>query len=375
MKKIKIACVVGTRPEIIKMAVLFHYLKKHCDWAEPVLINTAQHRNLLDDMLEVFDLTPDIDLNVMVEDQSLGYLTAELCYKLTDVFQKLPCDVVLSAGDTSTVMLSALIAFYFQIPYGHVEAGLRTDHRNNPFPEEMHRLLTAQLSQWHFAPTQAEKLNLIKENINEKNIFVTGNPVIDALHWVLENRKVNKKHNGGRFVLVTIHRRENFGNNLANFIAAIKTLCKKYPDLKFVFPVHPNPKVKKTVYAELEGIKQVQLLEPLKYDEFIHLMQDCYLVMTDSGGLQEEAPALKKPLVILRDTTERHAVIDLELAILAGVDELSVVDAVSYILDNPQVYKSMARGLSPYGDGLSARHIALIIEEKIKQLKKNDNRN
>lgn len=369
MKKLKIACVVGTRPEIIKMAVLFHYLQEHCDWAEPVLINTAQHRNLLDDMLEVFDLKPDIDLNVMMNDQSLGNLTAELSSKLTTTFQDQHFDAVLSAGDTSTVLLSALMAFYFKIPYGHVEAGLRTCHRDNPFPEEMHRRLTAQLSRWHFAPTQAEKLNLLKENIPEEDIFITGNPVIDALHWVLDNRSLKIKPPPGRYILVTIHRRENFGKNLDNFLAAIKTLCKKYPDLTFVFPVHPNPKVKNKVYATLEGIEQVHLSEPLKYDEFIHLMQHCYLVMTDSGGLQEEAPALKKPLVVLRENTERHAVIDLELAILSGVDELSVVDAVSYILDNPQVYERMARGLSPYGDGLSARHIAMLLEAKLKPAK------
>ncbi len=365
MKTFKIACVIGTRPEIIKMAVLFHYLKKHCDWAEPMLINTAQHRDLLDDMLEAFELTPDVDLNVMMDNQSLGHLTGELCIKLDGLFQAEHFDLVISAGDTSTVLVSALIAFYFQIPYAHIEAGLRTCHRNSPFPEEINRRLVAQLAQWHFAPTQTEKLNLIKENVPEKDIFITGNPVIDALHWVLEHQKVEKKMNGECFILVTIHRRENFGKNLSNFLAAIKTLCRKYPDLKFVFPVHPNPKVRKHVYAELEDIQQVSLLPPLKYNEFVHLMQESYLIMTDSGGLQEEAPALKKPLVVLRENTERHAIIDLDLGILSGVDELSVVDSVSYILDNPAVYERMARGLSPYGDGLTARHIALIIESKL----------
>lgn len=364
-----IGCIVGTRPEIIKMAPIVYKLQD-CSWAHPVLINTAQHRNLLDDMLELFSLSPDYDLNIMTANQSLAILTSKLCAKLENLLQQHQFDILLGAGDTTTVFVASLIAFYNQIPFGHIEAGLRTYNTREPFPEEINRVITAPLSTWHFAPTILEKENLLRENIPFSKIIVTGNPVIDSLYWVLKHKpQKNLWADLENIIVVTAHRRENFGN-LQNICSAIIELSKQFNHLNFVFPVHPNPNVQQQVEKQLKGYPRIHLLHPLKYDEFAHLMQLAILILTDSGGIQEEAPALNKPVLVLRNITERPAILSEGVGLLVGTNPDNIIRAVTELLTNKTLYSSMSRGVSPYGDGKAADRIIASLEESFETYKK-----
>lgn len=356
-KQFIIGCIIGTRPEVIKMAPIIFKLKS-CRWAKVFVINTAQHRSLLDDMLGLFDLTPDADLDSMTADQSLGTLTGNLCTKLDALVKSHHFDALLAAGDTTTVFVSSLIAFYHHIPFGHVEAGLRTYNREEPFPEEINRILTAPLATWHFAPTLLEQENLLRENIAAEKIVVTGNPVIDALKWVLDNKTSGQTvAQWPNTIIVTAHRRENFGEHVKNICQAVIDLSIKFPHLNFVLPVHPNPHVQHDIFLLLNKKPRIHLLAPLRYDEFAHLMNQSLLVLTDSGGVQEEAPALRKPVVVLRDITERPAIINEGLGILVGANTQRIVDTVSELLTNQELYAKMSRGISPYGDGHAATRI------------------
>jgi UDP-N-acetylglucosamine 2-epimerase (non-hydrolysing) len=360
-KKVVIGCVIGTRPELIKMAPVIFKLQES-DWAEVKFINTAQHRGLLDDMLSIFSLKPDIDLNIMVHNQSLGELTGNLCKKLDILVKEQNFDALLAVGDTTTVFVAALIAFYHNIPYGHIEAGLRTQDVRSPFPEEINRLLTAPLAQWHFAPTKTEQNNLLKEQISASKILITGNPVIDALYWVLEHRPVKAEWlQIPNIIVVTAHRRENFGVNLQNICQAVLELSQRFKHMNFVIPVHPNPNVQQDVLVNLADKPGVHLLPPLQYDEFAHLMNRSVLIMTDSGGIQEEAPALHKPVLVLRDNTERPEVVNAGVGLLVGTKKHKIVEAVSQLLEDSSLYKSMAKGISPYGDGHAAERIVACI--------------
>jgi UDP-N-acetylglucosamine 2-epimerase (non-hydrolysing) len=335
-----------------------------CSWATVTLINTAQHRELLDDMLSIFRLKPDFDLNIMQENQSLSELTAHLCTKLDELFSTHRFDAVLGVGDTTSVMVASLIAFYHKISFGHIEAGLRTFDRYQPFPEEVNRTLISKLATWHFVPTQTEQENLLKENISSQTIFVTGNTVIDALYWTLEHTQPNTTFSSfKRYIIVTAHRRENFGEGLKSICNAIITLSKRFTDVDFIIPVHPNPNVKRVVSELLAHQSRIHLVSSLKYDEFAHLMQHCMLILTDSGGIQEEAPALHKPVIVMREVTERPAIIDAGVGVLAGTHTEEIVNAVSTLLTDNNLYEKMSNGLSPYGDGHAARRIVEILRK------------
>ena len=364
-KQFVIGCIVGTRPEVIKMAPIIFQLKA-CSWAKVFIINTAQHRNLLDDMLELFDLHPDADLDCMTDNQSLSGLTGTLCHTLDNLVKNNHFDALLAAGDTTTVLVSSLIAFYHHIPFGHIEAGLRTYNSQEPFPEEINRVLTAPLATWHFAPTALEKDNLERENINPTKIIVTGNPVIDALYWTLKNKPYpDSLDQWSNMVIVTAHRRENFGESIKNICQAVLKLSNQYPHVNFVFPVHPNPKVHDDISRLLNDKPGIHLLSPLRYDEFAHLMNQSLLLLTDSGGIQEEAPALNKPVLVLRNVTERPAIISEAVGMLVGTDTNNIVKAVSELLTNQKRYDEMARGVSPYGDGCAAEHIVNFLEKHL----------
>ncbi|HGF0818521.1 TPA: non-hydrolyzing UDP-N-acetylglucosamine 2-epimerase, partial [Legionella pneumophila] len=364
-KHFVIGCIIGTRPEVIKMAPIIFKLKA-CSWAKVFIINTAQHRSLLDDMLGLFDLTPDADLDCMTNDQSLGELTGTLCKKLDVLVKKYRFDVLLAAGDTTTVFVSSLVAFYNHIRFGHVEAGLRTYNSREPFPEEINRILTAPLATWHFAPTELEKENLVRENIAPSKIIVTGNSVIDALYWVLKNKPdPHSFRQWSNIIIVTAHRRENFGDNIRNICEAIIGLSKQFKHVNFVFPVHPNPHVQNDILLLLNEKPGIHLLPPLRYDEFAHLMNQSLLILTDSGGIQEEAPALNKPVVVLRNVTERPAIITEGVGILVGTDKKQIIMTVSELLTNKKLYSKMARGVSPYGDGYTAERVISFLKQKL----------
>lgn len=363
-ERLVFGCIIGTRPEVIKMAPVISKLKA-CGWVDVFVINTAQHRSLIDDMLSLFDLTPDADLDCMMVDQSLGQLTGNLCNKLENLVKKHHFDALLAAGDTTTVFASSLIAFYHHIPFGHIEAGLRTYNSKMPFPEEINRILVAPLATWHFAPTELEKNNLLCENIAPYKIIVTGNPVIDALHWVLENKPdTHSFSEWPNIIIVTAHRRENFGDNIKNICKAVIELSCKFKDVNFVFPVHPNPRVQNDINLLLKDKPGVHLLPPLRYDEFAHLMSHSLLILTDSGGIQEEAPALNIPVLVLRSTTERPAIITEGVGFLVGTDKEHIIEKVSELLTNKDLYSKMASGVSPYGDGNTSERIVNFLKKQ-----------
>ncbi len=367
-QKIHIACIVGTRPQIIKIAPVFFKLKAS-SWAKPFLVNTAQHRGLLDGMLETFKLKPDFDFNLMRKNQSLAKLDSHLCIKLDDFLSRHKFQAILAVGDTTTVLFSALIAFYHKVPFGHIEAGLRTFDKYQPFPEEINRVLEAPLATWHFAPTKDEKKNLMHENIDKNSIFVTGNTVIDALYWILKNSKKKSlpiSSTRRRMVVVTTHRRENHGKILVNICKAILILSHRFTNIDFILPVHPNPNVQKVIEKHLSHQSNIQLIAPLKYDAFAHLMERSTLMLTDSGGIQEEASALHKPVVIMRNCTERPAIIEKGLGLLAGNQTKSIVAAVSKLLTNQALYQKMIGKSSPYGDGHAAKAIVAILKKSLK---------
>lgn len=358
---IKVMTVFGTRPEAIKMAPLALELKKYSE-IEPLVCVTAQHRQMLDQVLDIFKIKPDYDLDIMKERQTLAGITTKVLEGLDDVLKESKPDIILVHGDTSTTFAGSLAAFYNQIKVGHVEAGLRTFDKYSPFPEEMNRRLTGAIADIHFSPTMKNKKNLLREGISEDNIFITGNTVIDALKTtVREDYKFSDKtlenldFKNRRVIIVTAHRRENLGKPLENICLAIRYIVEKYPDTEVVYPVHLNPSVREVAFKILNDVPRVHLIEPVTVDELHNAMSRCYMVMTDSGGLQEEAPALAKPVLVLRRETERPEAVDAGTVKIAGVDKDEIIQLACDLLDNKTSYEKMAHAANPYGDGEASR--------------------
>ncbi|WP_237886268.1 non-hydrolyzing UDP-N-acetylglucosamine 2-epimerase [Pseudomonas sp. PGPR40] len=360
----KIMCTVGTRPEAIKMAPVILALKQQ-PWAEVRVLATAQHRHMLDQVMTFFGIVPDIDLNIMKPNQTLTELTARLLLELDKVLLEEKPDVVLAQGDTTTVFAMALACFYRRIPFGHVEAGLRTWDMQNPFPEEANRVLAGRLTRWHFAPTESSKANLLREGIPDQDITVTGNTVIDALLMTAAKDLTLgiELDDSKRLILVTSHRRENFGAPFLEICRALKTLAESNSDVQILYPVHPNPNVKDVAYNVLGNTPNIILCEPLDYAPFIAAMKKAYLIISDSGGVQEEAPALGIPVLVLRDETERPEAVDMGVVKLVGPNHDPILKEAQTLLDNPAAYKAMARGVSPYGDGKGAERIVAVLKE------------
>jgi UDP-N-acetylglucosamine 2-epimerase (non-hydrolysing) len=373
MSKKKIMLVFGTRPEAIKMAPLFYALKKRADEFQTLLCVTAQHRQMLDQVLKVFDLTPDIDLNIMKAGQDLFDVTAAVLTEMRWVLKEYKPDALLVHGDTTTTLASAMAGFYAGVPVGHVEAGLRTHDLYAPFPEEFNRQVAGKVARWHFAPTAYSRDNLLNERVPEPHITVTGNTVIDALLWVLDRIESDEGRKAAlsgflderlpfdwtreRFVLITGHRRENFGDGFMQICEALKTLAERYADVHFVYPVHLNPNVQQPVNSILKGLPNVHLIDPLDYEPFVFLLKHAHIVLTDSGGIQEEAPSLGKPVLVMRDVTERPEAVHAGTVRLVGADRARIVANVTELLDNEQSYLSMARAHNPYGDGKACERI------------------
>lgn len=368
----KILLVFGTRPEAIKMAPLVKALQKDTIHFETRVCVTAQHRQMLDQVLEVFGITPEYDLNIMAPNQDLFDITSRVLTGLRDVLKEFRPDTVLVHGDTTTSMAASLAAFYLQIPVGHVEAGLRTYNMLSPWPEEMNRQVTDRICTYYFAPTEQSKKNLLQENIEEKKIFITGNTVIDALLMAVEiiastpgmEEKVAKELQekgytiGEReYILVTGHRRENFGDGFLHICKAIKELATLHPEMDIVYPVHLNPNVQKPVYELLSGVENVYLISPLDYLPFIYAMQHSTLLLTDSGGVQEEAPSLGKPVLVMRDTTERPEAVEAGTVKLVGTDAEAIVTNVTALLKDKEMYRRMSETHNPYGDGRACERI------------------
>ena len=362
-KKIKIMPIFGTRPEAIKMAPVIAELNKSPEF-ETVVVVTAQHREMLDQVLELFKITPAFDLNIMSNGQTLSQITARVLEGMDTILESVRPDMVLVHGDTTTTFAAALAAYYRKIPTGHVEAGLRTLNKYSPYPEEMNRKLAGSLSDLHFAPTQSAKENLIREGISSERIIITGNTVIDALLGVVgltydfsgtQLEAVDFEHK--RVILITSHRRENIGNPMIEIFTAVKNIITANQDVEVVFPVHKNPIVRGIANDILKGLDRVHLVEPLDYLPFANLMGRCYMIMTDSGGIQEEAPSLGKPVLVLRDTTERPEALNAGTAKLAGTDAGSIVTHVKRLLDDKVEYARMANAANPYGDGKAANRI------------------
>ena len=362
LNMLKVMTIFGTRPEAIKMAPVVKALAEAPDM-DPIVTVTAQHRDMLDQVLRLFDITPDYDLNIMSPGQTLYDVTDRALMGLKSVLEEAKPDVVLVHGDTTTTFAGALASFYQEIPVGHVEAGLRTGNIYSPFPEEMNRKLTGSLATYHFAPTSSSESNLVKENINQDHLYVTGNTVIDALattvreDYVFEEEAINALDSTKRIVLVTTHRRENLGEPMRHVYGAIRQLVEEFEDIQIVFPVHKNPKVRQVVQEELGTVERVTLIDPLDYEPFANLMAKSYLILTDSGGIQEEAPALGKPVLVLRDTTERPEAVTAGTVRLVGTDKDAVHDAAYELLHDEDAYKIMSNSVNPYGDGQASRRI------------------
>ena len=372
--------VFGTRPEAIKMAPLVKEFQKHPETFKTVVCVTGQHRQMLDQVLQLFEITPDYDLNIMKQGQDLYDVTARVLTGMRDVLKEAQPDVVLVHGDTTTSTAAALAAFYQQIPVGHVEAGLRTHNIYSPWPEEMNRQITGRIATYNFAPTPLSKANLLREATNEDSITVTGNTVIDALYWVVNKIKedktlnselqallaqagydVNRLADGKKLVLITGHRRENFGDGFINMCTAIKDLTLKYPDVDFVYPMHLNPNVRKPIHEvfgeNLNDLGNMFFIEPLEYLSFVYLMEKSNIVLTDSGGIQEEAPGLGKPVLVIRDTTERPEALEAGTVKLVGTNYEKIIAEVSALLDDQAHYNTMSKAVNPYGDGLACGRI------------------
>lgn len=369
MDRRRIVVVMGTRPEAIKLAPVVYELKRRSDVLETQVLVTAQHRQLLDQVLALFKIEPDIDLNLMQHDQALSHLTARLLHKLDHALKKAKPDLLLVQGDTTTVFAAALAAFYNQISVGHVEAGLRSDDRYNPFPEEINRRVTTALTEFHFAPTPLAKRKLLREGIPEAKIVITGNTVVDAMARILRADSIQASMSSQslplqnrRVIFVTSHRRESWGQSLQNICLALVDLVNAFPDLAVVYPVHPNPNVRRTVEHLLSGRERVFLCEPFDYFTTLDLMRRSYLVLTDSGGIQEEAPSLNVPVLVLRQTTERPEACMAGLAKLVGTSREAIVTEASRLLTNPVAYRAMAKGINPFGDGRAAQRIGDALE-------------
>ena len=366
MSKIKVLTVFGTRPEAIKMAPLVKELEKHPDKIESIVCVTAQHRQMLDQVLELFKIKPDFDLNIMKPNQDLWTITSDVLLLMKDVFEKSKPDIVLVHGDTTTSMAAALSAFYAKIPVGHVEAGLRTFDKHYPFPEEINRVFADAVCTYHFAPTDTSVDNLIKSAIPKDHIYKTGNTVIDALLHTVENNKTDLSYIGLnpelKTILLTSHRRENFGEPIRNICKAVLELVEKNKDIQ---AVHLNPNVQKPVKELLNGKERIHLIEPMEYAPFSSLMKEAHIIMTDSGGVQEEAPSLGKPVLVLRSTTERPEAVEYGTVKLAGTDRDKIVAEVQNLLDNETEYKKMSEASNPYGDGLASKRITDIIIKEL----------
>lgn len=372
--------VFGTRPEAIKMAPLVKEFQKYPDDFFVEVCVTAQHREMLDQVLSLFDIRPDYDLDIMKQGQDLYDISARVLLGMRDVLKMSRPDVVLVHGDTTTSTVASLAAFYNQIPVGHVEAGLRTHNIYSPWPEEMNRQITGRIAKYNFSPTKSSRENLLQENIKDNAILVTGNTVIDALYWVVEkinntpslcsdltnilNKSgydVTRLEDGKKLVLITGHRRENFGDGFISMCKAIKTLTEKFPDVDFVYPMHLNPNVRKPIHEvfgeTLEGLGNMFFIEPLEYLSFVFLMEKASIVLTDSGGIQEEAPGLGKPVLVMRDTTERPEALDAGTVKLVGTDYDRIVNEVSTLLSDPVEYEKMSHAVNPYGDGKACGRI------------------
>ncbi len=383
---IKVMLVFGTRPEAIKMCPLVKEFQKHNDAFETIVCVTGQHREMLDQVLNIFEVKPDYDLNIMKQGQDLYDVTARVLTGMRDVFKECKPDVVLVHGDTTTSTAAALAAFYQQIPVGHVEAGLRTHNIYSPWPEEMNRQITGRIATYNFSPTPLSESNLKAEKA-QGNIYVTGNTVIDALHMVVNKLKndetlakeqeailkqagydVNRLADGKKLVLITGHRRENFGEGFIHMVTAIKDLKNKYPDVDFVYPMHLNPNVRKPIHEvfgeDLSNLGNMFFIEPLQYLEFVYLMEKATIVLTDSGGIQEEAPGLGKPVLVMRDTTERPEALASGTVHLVGTDYQKIMDEVSTLLEDEQAYEKMSKAVNPYGDGKACERIVEIFSKK-----------
>ena len=371
MKKLRLMTVFGTRPEAIKMCPLVLEMHKYPEYIEPIVAVTAQHREMLDQVLELFNIKPDYDLNIMASGQTLYDITTRALNGLKEVIEDAKPDMVLVHGDTTTTFAGALASFYVQVPVGHVEAGLRTGNKYSPYPEEMNRKLTGSIADMHFAPTSTSKENLLKENVNPEAIMVTGNTVIDALQTTVKanyefaDAEFNKIFaRGNRLILMTTHRRENLGEPMRNVYKALRMVLETHADVEAIFPVHKNPKVREIVQEELGGLERVHLIEPMDYQPFANLMGKVDIVLTDSGGIQEEAPALGKPVLVLRDTTERPEAVDAGTVKLVGTGYEDVLRETNLLLDDPAHYQKMAEAANPYGDGKACERIIRAILQK-----------
>lgn len=372
--------VFGTRPEAIKMAPLVKEFQKHSNEFKTIVCVTGQHREMLDQVLHLFEIIPDYDLNIMKQGQDLYDVTARVLVGMRDVLKEAQPDVVLVHGDTTTSTAAALAAFYQQIPVGHVEAGLRTHNIYSPWPEEMNRLITGRIATYHFAPTALSRENLLKENVSNDAIIVTGNSVIDALYWVVDKIKSDESlkteldgvlqnsgydttrlADGRKLVLITGHRRENFGDGFINMCTAIKDLTQKYPDVDFVYPMHLNPNVRKPIHEvfgeDLSNLGNMFFIEPLEYLSFVYLMEKSTIVLTDSGGIQEEAPGLGKPVLVMRDTTERPEALTAGTVKLVGTNYDKILGEVSALIEDSEYYNTMSQAVNPYGDGKACERI------------------
>jgi UDP-N-acetylglucosamine 2-epimerase (non-hydrolysing) len=376
----RIMLVFGTRPEAIKMAPLVKEFQKHSSEIETLVCVTGQHREMLDQVLQIFEIHPNYDLNIMKQGQDLYDVTSRVLLGMRDVLKEAKPDVVLVHGDTTTSTAAALAAFYQQIPVGHVEAGLRTHNIYSPWPEEMNRLITSRIATYNFSPTPLSRQNLLDEGVMENSIVVTGNTVIDALYWVVNRIKSDKRldeelegilmntgydvkrlNTGKKLILITGHRRENFGDGFTKMCNAIKQLTEKYPEVDFVYPMHLNPNVRKPIHdvfgENLSNLGNMFFIEPLEYLSFVYLMEKSNIVLTDSGGIQEEAPGLGKPVLVMRDTTERPEALDAGTVKLVGTNYQKIVSEVSALLDDENHYKQMSMAVNPYGDGLACSRI------------------
>jgi UDP-N-acetylglucosamine 2-epimerase (non-hydrolysing) len=375
VEKINILITFGTRPECIKLAPIIKEIENNTDRFNLTICSTGQHKEMLNQVMDFFEIKPDIFFNLMADNQSLESLSSKVLVEMNSLLTKFNLDIILIQGDTTTAFLTALAAFYKKIKIGHVEAGLRTYNKYNPFPEEINRQLISKVADLHFVPTEKSYNNLISEGIDSKGVFLTGNTIVDAIEWSINKIKKNKAKiesndffkevfsdgKNKKIILVTMHRRESFGLDIENICYALKEIVDKYENVKIVYPVHLNPNVKKPVFKILSGIKNIILTEPLDYESFIWLMNLSDFIVTDSGGVQEEAPTLKKPVLVIRKFTERVESLELGISKLIGTDRDSIVKHISELLDNREIYAQMIPKSNPYGDGKASERIVKII--------------